>query len=123
MANAVILGAGRLGKGFLGETLANAPRWHTTFLDKDAGVIQKLNETGSYHVQVYRKECIEEHEVSGYEAVSYTHLFDEKYRVLYEEKITHTTIRNKLVYAWRARTSQARFTMMEALTTFIDKAQ
>ena len=49
--------------------------------------------------------------------------FDEKYRVLYEEKITHTTIRNKLVYAWRARTSQARFTMMEALTTFIDKAQ
>ena len=62
MANAVILGAGRLGKGFLGETLANAPRWHTTFLDKDAGVIQKLNETGSYHVQVYRK------------AVSYTHL-------------------------------------------------
>ena len=68
MANAVILGAGRLGKGFLGETLANAPRWHTTFLDKDAGVIRKLNETGSYHVQVYRKECIEEHEVSGYEA-------------------------------------------------------
>ena len=68
MANAVILGAGRLGKGFLGETLANAPRWHTTFLDKDAGVIQKLNETGSYHVQVYRKECIEEQEVSGYEA-------------------------------------------------------
>ena len=58
MENAVILGAGRLGKGFLGETLANAPRWHTTFLDKDAGVIRKLKETGSYHVQVYRKECM-----------------------------------------------------------------
>lgn len=49
--------------------------------------------------------------------------FDEDYRILYEEKIIHTSIRNKLAYAIRARTSQARFTMLEMLDDFIKKAQ
>ena len=37
MKNVLIVGAGRLGKGFIGETFDNAG-WNITFLDKDPKV-------------------------------------------------------------------------------------
>lgn len=41
MKNVLIVGAGRLGKGFIGETFDNAG-WNITFLDKDPKVEEEL---------------------------------------------------------------------------------
>lgn len=67
MKQVMIVGAGRLGKGFFGETFHNAG-WKIAFLDKDPKVIEELNRTGSYHVEVHRVDSIEDRTVSGYEA-------------------------------------------------------
>ena len=45
MKNVLIVGAGRLGKGFIGETFDNAG-WNITFLDKDPKVEEELKKTG-----------------------------------------------------------------------------
>ena len=45
MKRVLIIGAGRLGKGFVGETFDNAG-WDITFLDKDQRVIDELNRSG-----------------------------------------------------------------------------
>ena len=47
MKQVMIVGAGRLGKGFFGETFDNAG---CAFLDKDPRVVEELKRTGSYHV-------------------------------------------------------------------------
>ncbi|MBS7008600.1 mannitol dehydrogenase [Anaerostipes sp.] len=67
MKQVMIVGAGRLGKGFFGETFDNTG-WNIVFLDKDPKVIDELKKTGSYHVEVHRVDSIEERTVSGYEA-------------------------------------------------------
>ena len=67
MKHALIIGAGRLGKGFIGETLANAEGWKTTFIDIDENVIEAMKNKGYYDVCVHRETRIEE-------PVSYTHL-------------------------------------------------
>ena len=41
MKRVLIIGAGRLGKGFVGETFDNAG-WDITFLDKDQRVIDEI---------------------------------------------------------------------------------
>ena len=53
MKNVLIVGAGRLGKGFIGETFDNAG-WNITFLDKDPKVEEELKKQGCYHVKVHR---------------------------------------------------------------------
>lgn len=68
MKEAIIIGAGRLGKGFIGETIANSPAWNMTFIDTDPVVISNLREAGSYHVTVHRFDRIEEHSISNFEA-------------------------------------------------------
>ena len=50
MNNVLIIGAGKLGKGFIGEAFEKA-KWNVTFLDKDSKVIKKLAE-GSYQVDI-----------------------------------------------------------------------
>ena len=51
---AVIIGAGRLGKGCLGEIFCKH-NWDVSFVDKDQSVIDTLNENGSYDVKVFTK--------------------------------------------------------------------
>ena len=74
MKQVMIVGAGRLGKGFFGETFDNAG-WKIAFLDKDPRVVEELKRTGSYHVEVHRVDSIENRTVSGYEA----YVCDENY--------------------------------------------
>ena len=42
MRNVLIVGAGKLGKGFLGEVFDAAKDWKVSFLDKDPRVIENL---------------------------------------------------------------------------------
>ena len=58
MKNVLIVGAGRLGKGFIGETFDNAG-WNITFLDKDPKVEEELKKQGCYHVKVHRVDEIQ----------------------------------------------------------------
>ena len=74
MKNVVIVGAGRLGKGFVGETFDQAG-WNITFLDKDRKVIDALNQSGEYRVKVHRVEEIQNRVISGYQA----YVCDEQY--------------------------------------------
>lgn len=67
MKKILIVGAGRLGKGFIGETFDRAG-WRIAFMDKDARVIGNLNANRSYRVTVHREDRIEERTVSGYAA-------------------------------------------------------
>ena len=67
MKNVVIVGAGRLGKGFVGETFDQAG-WNITFLDQDRKVIDALNQSGEYRVKVHRVEEIQNRVISGYQA-------------------------------------------------------
>lgn len=67
MKNVLIVGAGRLGKGFIGETFDNAG-WNITFLDKDLRVIEELNKTGSFTVKVHRVEEEQIHTVTNFKA-------------------------------------------------------
>lgn len=71
MKEAIIIGAGRLGKGFIGETIANSPAWNMTFIDADPVVINNLREAGSYHVTVHRFDRIEEHSIFDFEAYTW----------------------------------------------------
>lgn len=73
MKEAIIIGAGRLGKGFVGETIANSPAWNMTFIDADPVVINNLREAGSYHVTVHRSDRIEERTISDFEAYTWEH--------------------------------------------------
>ena len=70
MGNILIVGAGRLGKGFIGEVFDKA-NWKISFLDKDEKVIKNLNENGCYYVTVHREDRIEERTISGYKAYTY----------------------------------------------------
>lgn len=70
MGNILIVGAGRLGKGFIGEVFDKA-NWKISFLDKDEKVIKNLNEKGCYYVTVHREDKIEERTISGYKAYTY----------------------------------------------------
>lgn len=73
MSKVLIIGAGREGKGFLGETFS-ADGWDVSFLDKDPKVISNL-QNGAYDVKLYEPEGVRTHTVTGYHA----YLADENY--------------------------------------------
>lgn len=69
MKSILIVGAGRLGKGFIGETFDNAG-WKISFLDKDEQVVENFKKNNAYHVTVHREERIDQHEVKGFDVFS-----------------------------------------------------
>jgi len=70
MNKIVIVGAGRLGKGFIGEVFEKAG-WKITFIDKDNKVIEMLNENNEYHVTVHKVEKIDYRIVKGFKAYTW----------------------------------------------------
>lgn len=69
MKNVLIVGAGRLGKGFVGETFDNAG-WNITFLDKDPRVSEELKKHGCYYVKVHRVDEIQNRTITNFKAYS-----------------------------------------------------
>lgn len=67
MKNVLIVGAGRLGKGFVGETFDNAG-WNITFLDKDPKVAEELKKHGCYYVKVHRVSEIQNRTITNFKA-------------------------------------------------------
>ena len=67
MKNVFIVGAGRLGKGFVAETFDNAG-WKITFLDKDSKVAEELEKQGCFHVKVHRVEEIQNRTITNFKA-------------------------------------------------------
>lgn len=67
MKKVLIVGAGRLGKGFVGETFDQAG-WDLVFLDKDPKVAEELNKKGCYHVKVHRVEEIQNRTIQNFKA-------------------------------------------------------
>lgn len=76
MKNVIIVGAGRLGKGFMGEIFFNAG-WDISFLDKDPKVVAELKRTGSYNVRVHTTDEVFVNEIKDYKAF----LTDEEYSI------------------------------------------
>lgn len=77
MKNVLIVGAGRLGKGFVGETFFNAG-WNITFLDNDPRVIDELNKKGHFDVRVHTTDDVFMNKIEGYKAF----VTDEAYSVM-----------------------------------------
>lgn len=69
MKKILVVGAGREGKGYLGEVFSMAG-WQVTFLDSDPQVIQALQK-GTYEVKEYRADSTEVRQISGYTALTY----------------------------------------------------
>lgn len=67
MKNVLIVGAGRLGKGFIAETFDNAG-WNITFLDKDSRVVEELNKRGCFTVKVHRVEELQNRTITNFKA-------------------------------------------------------
>lgn len=67
MKSVLIVGAGRLGKGFVGETFFNA-NWEVAFLDNDIKVIEELNNKEEYIVRVHTTDNVFDNVISGYKA-------------------------------------------------------
>lgn len=67
MNKVLILGAGRLGKGFLGETFDKAG-WDITFLDKDKRVIDALKKEKYFTVNVHQTDKTITRKISNYKA-------------------------------------------------------
>ncbi|WP_343210597.1 mannitol dehydrogenase [Anaerolentibacter hominis] len=76
MNSILIVGAGKEGKGFLGETYT-LYGWKVSFLDKDPRVVDALK-GGSYQVTVYQEDGTFVRTVTGYDA----YLTDEKYECM-----------------------------------------
>lgn len=91
MNNILIVGAGRLGKGFMGETFDNAG-WNLSFLDTDERVVSSLNEKGSYNVTVHRVDKIDNRVISGYKA----YMYDDSYSC--EEAVINTNVMAMTIY-------------------------
>lgn len=77
MKNVIIVGAGRLGKGFVGETFFNAG-WNLTFLDSNPKVVDELNKNHYYDVRVHTTDDVFMNRIEGYKAF----LTDEAYSVM-----------------------------------------
>lgn len=63
----LIIGAGRLGKGFIGEAFDKA-NWQVTFLDKNPKVIENLAE-GSYQVKISTTQKVYSRVISNYQQI------------------------------------------------------
>lgn len=75
MKKIIIVGAGRLGKGFIGETFDSAG-WQLSFVDKDPIVIDNLRKSRSYSVTVHRVNRIDHRNISNYCAYTYQNIDD-----------------------------------------------
>lgn len=67
--NAVIFGAGNIGRGFIGQLFCESG-YRVTFVDVDADLIQALNERGEYHLQTVFYEDIRDYQVGPVQAVN-----------------------------------------------------
>lgn len=63
----LVVGAGRLGKGYIGEEFEKAG-WQVTFLDKDPQVIENL-ENGSYQVRIATPDKIYDDTLENYQQI------------------------------------------------------
>lgn len=79
MKKVLIVGAGRLGKGFIAETFDN-DGWDIVFLDKDPRVKKALDENGEFYVKVHRVDCVQNRVIKNYK----TFLCDEEYSCMEE---------------------------------------
>ena len=68
MRNVLIVGAGKLGKGFLGEVFDAAKDWKVSFLDKDPRVIENLKKPEGYKVMCCREDRTDHRVITDYEA-------------------------------------------------------
>lgn len=58
MKQAIMIGAGNIGRGFIGALLEKSG-WHVTFADVAENLISAINERKSYTVHIQDKECAE----------------------------------------------------------------
>lgn len=65
--NILIIGAGKLGKGFIGEAF-NKAKWQVTFLDKDPRVIENLAK-GSYQVKISTSKEVYSRVINNYQQI------------------------------------------------------
>lgn len=65
--NILIIGAGKLGKGFIGEAF-NKAKWQVTFLDKDPRVIENLAK-GSYQVNISTSKEVYSRVINNYQQI------------------------------------------------------
>lgn len=79
MKKVMIVGAGRLGKGFIAETFDRAG-WGVVFLDKDPRVKEELDRKGEFHVKVHRTDVVENRVIRNFK----TFLCDEEYSCMEE---------------------------------------
>jgi len=63
-----IVGAGKEGKGNLGDQFFESGNWDITFLDKDPEVIKALSESQKYEIEAYYSDHIEKRTIIDYEA-------------------------------------------------------
>ena len=70
--NAVMYGAGNIGRGFIGPLFAKAG-YRVTFIDVAEKIIDGLNDNGFYPVRLLSNEVIEEIWITGVNAVNGTH--------------------------------------------------
>ena len=66
MQEIFIVGARKIGKGFLGEVYHTAG-WRLSFLDKDPEVANAMRDAGKYTVKVHETEKTYDHIVDGYD--------------------------------------------------------
>lgn len=68
MKKAVMFGAGKIGRGFIGQKMHNSG-YGVSFLDAVPALVDALNAAGSYHVYVVSNEGESVEQVSGFEAL------------------------------------------------------
>ena len=66
MQEIFIVGAGKIGKGFLGEVYHTAG-WRLSFLDKDPEVANAMRDAGKYTVKVHETAKTYDNIVDGYD--------------------------------------------------------
>lgn len=69
MASIVVVGAGREGKGFLGEVF-EAAGWAVSFIEKDPDVIRLLDQPDGYRVHLHTTSGVTTRRVTRYEVIS-----------------------------------------------------
>lgn len=75
MKQILIVGAGKEGKGTIGDMFHEAG-WQLTFLDKDPQVIENLNSQGYYTLTCYYQDHTETRRIDGYRAYSASKEYD-----------------------------------------------
>lgn len=68
MKKAVMFGAGKIGRGFIGQKMHDSG-YHVTFLDAVPSLVEALNAAGEYHVYIVSNEGETVQRVSGFDAI------------------------------------------------------